>query len=490
MIFVRNNKLILLVLLVTLLKGAVWAYVVPPFQAPDEQVHYAEIQHYAEPAGYITQDNNFPLSKTTLFDIDTQNLSPELKHYLERADFEQTRFDPKVKADFADHLPFRDQEPAGDSVNRFDVRHPAWLTNYPPFYYEAGAAIENAAAPLGVADKSFFIRLLSVLLTTVFVLSAYLIFRELNLAKTSAALLAATVSFQPMLTFIGASINVDALLFAGFGIFLWGAVRILKKIEWMGVAALLVGTIVSVAAKPSGYFALFALPAFAILLLIKYYPEVKKWERSKKIFWGNLAGLIIILAIGGLYIFYAAIKAKFFAGHQSLHLLLPYVAHQFAYAVFLGHSWFYWGNFGWLSLPIHRYYAYFLWVVMALAILGVSTFLFQKLRNWKQADQSEKIFFYQTLFLLFCVLGFFFMIHAVNFQQVNPRNVADETNSIAIQGRYLFPVMAAKFFLIYLGLATLFGRIKKIRIATFLLAGMVLLNTVSLLVYVIPRYYF
>ena len=480
--FVRSNYLIALVLLTTLVKGVAWAYVVPPFQAPDEQVHYAEIQHYAEPAGYAPQSYDFPLGKTSLFDIKTQNLSPELKDYLERADFEKTRFDRETKTDFINHLPFRDDEPA-EHLSRFVEKYPAWLTNYPPLYYQAGAVMENAFSGWGVAEKSFFLRLFSVFLTAIFVLAAYLLFRELNLARSTAALLAGTVSFQPMLTFIASYINVDAFLFTSFGLFLWGSVRVIRKNpEWIGLTALIAGTTLSALAKPSGYFAIFTLPALAVILVLRNYEKIVEWDKNKKISRGFLAGTMLSGAIAVLYFFYQAEKARYFAGSQALLLLPAYILHQLEYPVFLIHSLYYWGNFAWLSMTINPFFIHVIWVVLALAFIGILKYFWQK--------PKEKTKFYQTVFLVFMVGGFFLMIHAVNFQQVNPNNVADETNAIAIQGRYFFPVMAAKFYLIYLGLTVLFKKIRPRTVAWLLFLSMVTLNLTGLIFYIIPRYYF
>jgi len=127
---------------------------------------------------------------------------------------------------------------------------------------------------------------------------------------------------------------------------------------------------------------------------------------------------------------------------------------------------------------------------MGLAFASVLKYFWQTAKSFGALPKQEKTAFYQTIFLIFCVLGFFLMIHTVNFQQVNPRNVADESHSIAIQGRYFFPVMAAKFYLIFLGLSFLLSRPSWRAVAWFLFSFMLVLNLAGLFVYVIPRYYF
>jgi len=491
--FVSRNKFIIVILAITVVKGIIWAYVVPPFHAPDEQVHYAEIQYYAEPAGYAPWNYDFPLEKTVFFDIDTQNISPELRDYLERTDFDRTRFNSEEEYNFRDFLPFRDKEEKNGRLSRFEESYPVWITNYPPLYYQIGALIENMSSSFGIAERSFFIRLFSVFLSAVFVFFAYLTFRELSLEKTSAVLLSGAVSFQPMLTFITASINVDPFLFASFGIFLWGAVRILKRdFERTGITALAAGTILSVSAKPSGYFSLFVLPVLLAILAVKNRDKIRNWDnRINRVFWIAVT-LVLVASTFLLVLFYQSVKSKFFVGSQPLSILDDYILHQLEYPVFLIHSLYYWGNFAWLSLAMHPYYVYAVWAVMALAIVGILKCVWQAVRavaRHTSARRFESPIFYQTAFLIFVVTGFFLMIHAVNFQQVNPNNVADESAAIAIQGRYFFPVMAAKFYLIFWGLSSLFPKLSEKTVTLFLFSFMVVLNLAGLLLYIVPRYY-
>jgi len=490
--FAKNNRLIILVLLATLIKGTVWAYVVPPFQAPDEQFHYASVQYYAEPAGYQPKERGFPLGETNLFDIRTQNISPELRDYLEKINFDKTRFDPNFKADFENYLPFRNQL-SDKHLSRFIERYPAWITGYSPLYYKAGALIENASSGFGLAERSFFIRLLSVAISVLFITFVYLIFRELYLDKPTSAILAAAVSFQPMLTFIMASVNVDALLFASYGAFLWGAVRILRKnLDWIGVATAVVGSAISIETKPPGYFTLVILPFLFVILALKN----RGWIRSKIKCWGKLVQALAftssVILLFFVFIFPGWLYWNLLSKGQPLNIVDDYILRQLQYPVLLVHSRFYWGSFGWLAIQIHQYFIYALWVVMAVAFLGIVKYLYQvkKRRTVLLREEKDKIIFLQVIFLTFCVSGFFLMIHTVNFLQINPANVADESGAIAIQGRYFFPVIAAKFYLIFFGISAMLPNLKKRLVALFLFSLMLALNLVGLFLYIIPRYYF
>ncbi|MBM3256565.1 MAG: hypothetical protein FJZ04_03830 [Candidatus Moranbacteria bacterium] len=317
---------------------------------------------------------------------------------------------------------------------------------------------------------------------------------ELGLSEVSSALLAGVVSFQPMLTFITSSINIDAFLLAAFGLLLFGAVRFLGRgADIIGVSCLLAGTVISLFSKPPGYFSLGLIIFLLVLFFIsraKGYLKMEFWQKTVL----GASFFIFIVAFSWLfYHLYQAIKVRYFPGSQSLSLLPAYLRHQFDYNVFYAHSTFYWGNFGWLDTPFSQPMIWVIWAILALGITGIIYFFGKNIYRWKKLSKKEKVFNYQVLFLALIVLGFNFMIHAVNFQQVNPNNVADESGAIAIQGRYFFPVIGVKFFLIFWGLTALLSQIyKKIKLETgafILFLGGVILNFIGLFVYLVPRFY-
>lgn len=512
--FISQNKLIILILAITLAKGIIWSYSTPLFQAPDEQVHYASIQYYAEPAGFEPKSYDFPIGKTDMFNLRTQNLSPELKNFLDRTQFDKVRFHKEKIMDF--HTGSMDGNYEKDirqnTLGRFVEQYPAWVTNYSSPYYQTVAGIENLFSGRSIIERVFLGRLFSVILLTIFVLFSYLTFRELAQGETVSALLAGAISFQPMITFITSSINIDAFLIAAFGVLLYGAVRFLGRgADSVSVSCLLGGAIVSFFSKPPGYFALAVVLFLLILFFLSRARRYLKMDfRAKIIIQSGF--LIFVIALGWLIShLYQTVKSRYFPGSQPLHILDDYIWHQISPSVLYAHSTYYWGNFGWLDTPFPQYLIYAIWVVIALALGGIIWSVTRNIYHWSALKQEEKFLFYQLIFLIFVVLGFSFMIHAVNFQMVNPNNVADETNAIAIQGRYFFPVMGAKFFLIFWGIAYILNAIVGERLsyasasagkhgaflrkakaemtALALFIGILLLNFIGLFVYLIPRFY-
>lgn len=371
------------------------------------------------------------------------------------------------------------------------------------------AGIENLTGNWSIIERVYWERLFSVVLLLLSVWLTYLMFLELGLGKVTAALVAGAVSFQPMLTFITGSINIDALLFAAFSLLLFGAVRFLGRgADYISISCLLGGIIISVFSKQQGYFSLGLMVFLLVLFFVSRLRGYLKMNFKQKTVI-SIGLIFFLLAFSWLfYHVYQTIKDRYFPGSQSLSQLPAYIRHQMEYNVFYAHSTFYWGNFGWLDTPFSQPLIWVIWAFLAAGIAGIILYFVKNIIYWKMLQDGERKFFYQLVFLILVVTGFFLMIHAVNFQQVNPNNPADETNAIAIQGRYFFPVIGAKIFLVFIGLTVFIDRISRFVIPakagiqkkifefsimkkiSFLLFGlMVLLNFISLFAYLIPRFY-
>lgn len=482
--FSKNNLLIFL-LAITFLKGAVWAAAVPLFQAPDEQYHYATVQWYAIPKGHFQQPQDFPLKKVRNEDIVTQNLSPELRSFLEKTDFDRIRWKPDNQMSFVPNSSFGNGEKDLQSANlsRFIQRFPPWYVSYGPDYYKAMAFIENALGDKSIMERVFAIRLFSVFLGTLLVVCAYFVFRNLFLDKTESAILAGIVSFQPAFTFVESSINIDPLLFLSFALFVLGSVRILRNmIDKWSVLFVLGGMVVGIHAKQPGYFMLAALP-----VLIFFYFWL--WQRQKIApLWQKSKVLTVVIPLAVIFaVVFLALQRIFGYIGTTIRLIPKYILYELQYVPTFERTLSYWGNFGWVDTHLARFFIFAIWLGLILSAAGIVKYFFKYFR--RPAEGNEKIFFFQLLYFLFFVVGVGAMIHFVNLQYANPNNVADQSQSIGLQGRYFFPAIIPKMALVAFGLAFLFSKINRRWIFLALLAGMIFLNLWSLFDLVIPRYY-
>lgn len=476
-IFFRNHYLLVILLFLTFLKGAVWATAVPLFQAPDEQTHYASVQYYAEPENYQPKSNDFPIGKTSLFDIKTQNLSPELRNYLEKTEFGRIRFNPGDITKFSPGSLWGTEEKKvqENQLPRFVESYPAWFTSYSPIYYKICGFLENIFASRSIIDRVFIERLFSVLLTTLTILFAYFIFREINFSKTEAVLAAGIVSFQPMFTFIGASINVDVPLFFGFSVFLFGAMRMLNRKNILTSSVfLLLGASIAILSKPPGYFLIPAAILTGIFFVAQKREKLFSLSRKQKIF--SLSMIVLFFAVALDFLWKTMGKYSF--ALKPLSFYWKYFLFQMEPAYLLTKSRYYWGSFGWLDTPIDARYIYFIWFLLILSLIGIIKIIA------KRRDDFAPVLYFSLI-----VSSFGLMIHFINSSQIPVSNVRDLSGAINIQGRYFFPVIIAKMALIIFGLSALFPFISRKKIIFALFVGMVALNLVGLFDYLIPRFY-
>lgn len=181
-----------------------WSLVTPPYQVPDEPLHYAYAEHLA-----LTGEAPKPGPLRTL--------SSELD-----AAMGASRFSQVIGNRQNGRPPWPDGSEQAlratlDAASRADDGGgPSGTSIQPPAYYALGAVAYRVADVVG-ADalwKLQALRLLSVLLSALTVLFVFDFVRSLlpgtPLAAPTAAL---AVAFQPMFGFIGSGVNADALLF-------------------------------------------------------------------------------------------------------------------------------------------------------------------------------------------------------------------------------------------------------------------------------------
>jgi hypothetical protein len=486
----KENLLLVLLLLLTFGKGFFWSHTVPIFQAPDEQAHYATIQHYAEPENYKPQSYNFPTSKTDHYNYKTQNLSPELKATLKNTDFRKIRYNYRITFPFEENTleNSEEKEIREAELSRFIEEYPPWETGYSPQYYKIAASLENIFANLSIFERVYIIRMFSVSIMVLLVFIGYSCFRELSLSPRESLLLAGALSFQPMLTFITSSINVDSFLFLGFFLFIWGGLKLTKRFSLTALALMAFGTWLGSQAKPIGYFMVpAAIFLFLYLLAVKFkfkeplkkvlHPKNGSFGKTLLKFTGVIATLL--LSAFALLKFYELFK-RYFQNWQIFEKLPAQIAEQMEYENMLRRSFSYWGNFGWLDTCLKFHYIIGIWVLLGIATGGFIFYLRNQNQKRKRGSLEAKIQLRQFLFLLFMLTGLYCSIYFVNLF----------IPTVAYQGRYFLPSVIAKFSLLGFGFAYFFQKIMSREQALFtLLILMLFLNMISLFSFLIPRYY-
>jgi len=490
---IKKNKLLLLILAITILKGSIWTFIIPAFHAPDEHRHYATIQHYAEPENYSPATKKQLKKSFNFFDINTHNLSPELRNILEKTEFENTCFDYNGKNYFSKSslLGPNEKQIRSSKLNRFIEKYPPTNISYASSYYKISSILENYLADknINVIERTHAIRILSILIIVLLVFISYLIFQELYFNLTESALLSGIVSFQPMLSFMGSVINPDIVLFLSFTIFILGAMKLLRRgLNFQSAFLIFAGTALAIHAKPPGYFLLLGILILATLYILQ--------NRKNRLFLSPLfvkkhidsSLFITILAILTLYFtFNKFLSYKF--NFVSLETLKNYIKYQFQLPISIDRSATYWGNFGSPNVPISNYYIFFIWFILFISLIGLLFFAKKLFQEFKKKNHNKETLFLQILFLSLIVIGLDLLIHFVNVQGANPKDFGNPYASIGTPGRYFLPAICAKFALIAFGLSYFFKRIKREKILFWFLTLMIFLNMAAIFNFIIPRYY-
>lgn len=189
--------------LVAVLNTAAWGIVVPAFQVPDEQSHYAYVE-------YLVQKGRPPAARAR--DVYS---SSELAA-LGALRFSEMRFQPEEGAVWSAADQARLRTALARNADRSNGNGSAKeVGSEPPLYYALEAVPYALASGGTVLDRLQLMRLLSALLAGVTVLFIYLFLREaLPAVPETWRVGALGVAFLPMFTLVSGGVNSDALLYA------------------------------------------------------------------------------------------------------------------------------------------------------------------------------------------------------------------------------------------------------------------------------------
>jgi 4-amino-4-deoxy-L-arabinose transferase-like glycosyltransferase len=192
-----------------------WALIVPPWQTPDEPAHFSYIQTLGElhrlPGG------------------EGAEVSSALSRSTDVTDQVQVVFDRFAKPDWS-RVREDDYQATEPGLSKQDGGGTNDASGYPPLYYAAETVPYLAAKDASIFTQLSLVRITSGLWLLLTVTAAWLLAGELfdrrRLPQLAAA---ATVGLWPMMTFVSASTNPDALLIALWTLVLWMGVKVLKR---------------------------------------------------------------------------------------------------------------------------------------------------------------------------------------------------------------------------------------------------------------------
>lgn len=203
--------------LIAFVNAAIWGFVVPPFQVPDEVSHFAYVQYLAESGKPPLQRNEPPYSPQEATAIDELEVVPVIGFANQRGISDSAENEAVHRA-----LARPESPTGGGGANA--------ASNQPPLYYTLELVPYLLSPSHELLFRLMLMRLLSALLAACTVLTVFMFIREL-LPKTRWAptVGALVVAFQPTFDFIAAGVNGDNLLFLTASLTFYALLRAYRR---------------------------------------------------------------------------------------------------------------------------------------------------------------------------------------------------------------------------------------------------------------------
>ncbi|HXE46516.1 MAG TPA: DUF2142 domain-containing protein [Conexibacter sp.] len=241
--------------LVGVLNATAWCVLVPAFQIPDEQSHYAYVEYFVQhgrPPSWQARDTHSSSEDTALEALKFREIQFAAEDGTIWSAAEQARMTQLL------HRP-ADRTNGNGSGNE--------VGSEPSLFYMLQAIPYTVASGGTVIDRLQLMRLLSALLAGLTVLFVYLFLREaLPAVPETWTVGALGVAFTPMFAFISSGVNPDALLFAGSAAVFAALARAFRRgLTQRRAVAIGAATAVALMAK---FNAIGLLPGVALALLV------------------------------------------------------------------------------------------------------------------------------------------------------------------------------------------------------------------------------
>lgn len=452
-----KNKLLYIFLIIFFLKGLAWILVVPIFQSPDEPVHFGYVQRLGELGGRGDPRFNGIISKELTKVGKTVNFSMAIEHPVWRGyqnDWKQTisRIYIKDRSDFT---------VGGWPIGKFDSKKEE-IIDYrgkknPPLYYWLAAVFYKCASSFNFLVRFYAVRFFSLLLSLLTAFISYLVGLEIFKNRKMSIALACNVCFQPMFSFLSATVNSANLAILFSTLFIFVGIKALKTKKFYYQLLLILIILAGLYVKQQMlllflplpfFFPIFFIPLLMLLagLLIipaDFFGLNFRWREYKEVF--GFTKNISFSNAGSLANNYFSASASTFKNN-----LFPW----------------YWGVFGWLesTMPIFVYRV--LKVICLVSLAGLVVY-FKKIFH---QIEKRKILLFLFMTSLFFSAGIIF----------NDFKVYSGTGEVfGLQGRYFLPLITAHMAMIILGLKAL---VPKKLISVFpwvLISGSFILNIIG-----------
>ncbi len=521
--FQKSSFLLISLLVLFTVKGLLFTTAMPFFQNPDEQVHYATIQHQAEP-----QDTTWPIKNIRISqdprNIKTYNFSDELTKAAIALKFDEIHFEKGNIQQFSTGSDIGPEENSllSRTLPRVIDTLPAAVSGTISWYYLIGSYIERALGETDIFTRIFAIRILSVMLGLLVIFLGFRIAHIVGFSRFESICITTLLVFQPMFATSAAQVNIDIALIFSFSLFVYAGVSLLTisklwipgqarddkqwiKMTGYSILAVLAAIFGFYAKGPGIVLVAMLFPLFAYVIWKYFSFDTKKYLLS--------LAVIGIISIRCIFVFFPQYLANITASGNVSKFSSPvvslskYTEKTFDIGEFRETALSYWGNFGWLDTRIREVVFEIIWIVEIVGLIGFVCFFvpWQRFlgfaRLWRSSTRNDKLrkiieYFAQNrdflpkkrYFILFLAMAIALQL-AIRFYDWR---IFDTTGKILIgtPGRYFLPNVIGHIILLITGLGFfLRSRAQFHVLLKSLVIIFILLNIYIFLDVIIPRYY-
>jgi 4-amino-4-deoxy-L-arabinose transferase-like glycosyltransferase len=435
--------------------GVAWVLIVPAWQAPDEDAHFAYVQS-------LTEQGRLPGNGTDILSSEQRN--SELDTNTDPVVFAR---DAKPEWGEVAYRYWRNETQGFPRNNGGSSKNKA--AQYPPGYYLYESLPYELASSADVLTRLYLMRLFSIAWLLVTAVGAWLLAGELFGRRRHLQLVAAAVTgLWPMLMFVSSSINPDAMLIALWTLATWLGVAILKRgftparaaglCACVGVA--LVTKATALALLPATTFALavgawrlrgrvtrrqalvaastlaaLALPVL-VWVLVAHSDGRSPYQQTELV---SATASAPALGGGAAQAFsvreFASYLWQFYLPRLPFqtvnHFIFPVIGDYPAYQVWIGSGW---ATFGWVNVWFDSWVYLIFLAVTVLALTGALVTAIRGLRRSTQRWRGPRTPWLVGAFLALDVGVLLAGLHWTDYRMFV------DGEAPFLQGRYLFPV--------------------------------------------------
>ena len=295
-----------------------------------------------------------------------------------------------------------------------------------PLYYSITGNIDKIFINTRVSSQFKFLEFISALFSVITIIFAYKISKILFKDEKIAIINTLTLALFPMFSYLGMSIDLDALLIALYTAFIYYSLKILK--EGLNKKNFIVITIILI---------LGLLTKQNMYLNILFYLGIIIYELHRKRLLKSYIKYIVggaILALAFLAIFNTGFKSVVLPQIQALfnnnnsYSIIDYTIYNFHrfYNGLIFKS--FWGIYGYVIINLQLKMYYLLEIVSIASVLGIII----KIYNYAKEKRSNRYIIY---ILLQFVVTFLFL-YTLDFLRVK------DYAGYFTEGRYFFPILS------------------------------------------------